>query len=87
LPLDLSVDGAVDAFVEATADIYIDIDIGGVVYNVGAEPSYGDFLDRGWQFVRGWLFRNFVVKTEMVHHFGREMKRRDTQQYCSLYLS
>jgi len=51
-------------------------DIGLFIYNVGSEPNYGDFLDHDIDFVRGRLYRNFVVKTELLHHYATKMRAR-----------
>src|SRR4051794_29913581 len=44
LPIDLSTDDAFDRIRAATADI----DVGCLVYNVGSEPTFGDFLGHDW---------------------------------------
>lgn len=72
LPVDLSHEQAIDTITSAVADI----DIGCFVYNVGSEPSYGDFLDKDLDFVLGRMNRNFVVKAALTHHFGQKLRAR-----------
>jgi short-subunit dehydrogenase len=69
---DLADPDAVDRIRQATADL----EVGLLVYNVGAESRYAEFLDHEWTFLQGRLQRNFVTKTGLVHHFGRAMCRR-----------
>ena len=72
LSQDLSQPDALDRIKAATATV----EIGCLVYNVGSESRYGDFLDHDWDFIGGRLQRNFVTKAALVHHFGREMRAR-----------
>src|SRR5690348_7373627 len=62
--VDLSLDDAGEQVAAATADL----EVGCLVYNVGSEPAYGDFLGHDWDFVHGRLTRNIVTKTALVHH-------------------
>jgi short-subunit dehydrogenase len=52
------------------------LEVGLFIYNAGAETTFGDFLDHEWLHLHGRLMRNFVVKTELAHHFGRAMRAR-----------
>jgi len=72
LAVDLGAAEATDKIIKATADK----DVGLFIYNVGSEPNYGDFLGHDIEFVRGRLFRNFVIKTELLHHYASKMKVR-----------
>jgi short-subunit dehydrogenase len=72
LSQDLADPDAVDQIRQATADL----EIGLLIYNVGAETRYGEFLDHDWSFLEGRLRRNFVTKTAMIHHYGRLMRAR-----------
>jgi short-subunit dehydrogenase len=72
LALDLSRDDAAETVTTATAAL----DIGCLIYNVGSEPNYGDFLGHSWAFVHGRMNRNFVTKAALTHHFGRRMRKR-----------
>jgi len=72
----LSVDlGKPDA-TEKVLEVTKDKEVGLFIYNVGSEPNYGDFLSHDIDFVRGRLFRNFVIKTELLHHYASKMKQR-----------
>lgn len=68
--LDLAADDAAAKIKAATEDL----EVGLFIYNAGAEPSYGDFLDHEYSFLRGRLQRNFIIKTELLHHYGRKMR-------------
>lgn len=72
LSIDLATDEAAEQIKTATQPF----DVGLLIYNAGAETSYGNFLDHEWPHLRGRLLRNFVVKTELTHHFGRAMRKR-----------
>ena len=72
LCVDLSIENAAARVMAATDAL----DIGLLVYNVGSEPKYGQFLDHEWDFVHGRMYRNFVTKTALTHHFGRRMRAR-----------
>ncbi|MER7684945.1 SDR family NAD(P)-dependent oxidoreductase [Streptomyces sp. NPDC097610] len=69
---DLSVPDGADAVMAATKHL----EVGTVVYNVGSEPRYGDFIDHDWEMLAGRLQRNFVSKARLVHHFARMMAPR-----------
>ena len=62
---DLSVPAGAEAVIAATHGLQV----GTLVYNVGSEPSYGDFVDHGWEMLEGRLQRNVVSKARLVHHF------------------
>lgn len=66
---DLSVPDGADEVIAATEGLRV----GTVVYNVGSEPHYGDFIDHDWEMLAGRLQRNFVSKARLVHHFARLM--------------
>ncbi|MFY9328968.1 MAG: SDR family NAD(P)-dependent oxidoreductase [Georgfuchsia sp.] len=72
LSQDLGREDAIGRIKEVAADV----EVGCLIYNVGAEPNYGDFLDHDWDMLRGRLQRNFLVKAALVHHFGRQMRAR-----------
>src|ERR1700722_11424741 len=72
LSIDLATEDAVARIKSATAKL----EVGFIIYNAGAETSYGDFLAHDWTFLHGRLMRNFVVQAKLVHHFGREMRVR-----------
>lgn len=64
---------------EAAAEVFTateGLDVGCLVYNVGSEPAYGDFLGHEWDFIHGRLFRNFVTKTALTHHYAGVMAQR-----------
>jgi short-subunit dehydrogenase len=52
------------------------LEVGTLVYNVGSEPKYGDFIDHDWDMLAGRLQRNFVSKARLVHHFANLMSPR-----------
>ncbi|MGO4689708.1 SDR family NAD(P)-dependent oxidoreductase [Glaciibacter sp. 2TAF33] len=72
IAVDLSVPDGAEKVIAATADL----EIGTLVYNVGSEPKYGDFIDHDWEMLAGRLQRNFVSKTRFVHHFAGLMAPR-----------
>ncbi|AMK16883.1 MULTISPECIES: SDR family NAD(P)-dependent oxidoreductase [Sphingobium] len=72
LVADLADMGAVDQIAEATGDR----EVGMLIYNVGSEPNYGDFLDHDRDFVTGRMNRNFTVKALITHHFATLMRAR-----------
>jgi short-subunit dehydrogenase len=72
LACDLSDESAPERVAQAAASL----DVGCMVYNVGAETQFGDFLDQDWDFLKGRLQRNFVTKAALIHHFGRRMRER-----------
>ncbi len=72
LSADLAEEAAIGRVIEATGDL----ELGLLIYNAGSESRYGDFLDHDWEFLHGRLMRNFVVKSALVHHFGRQMRVR-----------
>jgi short-subunit dehydrogenase len=53
-----------------------ELEVGTLVYNVGSEPKYGDFIDHDWDMLAGRLQRNFVSKARLVHHFAGLMAPR-----------
>lgn len=70
--VDLSVpDGAAQVFAATEG-----LEVGTVVYNVGSEPKYGDFIAHDWEMLEGRLHRNFVSKSHIVHHYARLMAPR-----------
>ena len=69
---DLAEEDSIEAIAEATAGL----DVGCLVYSVGAESRYAYFLDHEWATLRDRVTRNFVVKLGLVHHFGRPMRAR-----------
>jgi short-subunit dehydrogenase len=64
-------DGAQDV-ITATSGL----EVGTLVYNVGSEPKYGNFIDHDWEMLEGRLHRNFVSKARLVHHFAGLMAPR-----------
>ncbi|MFA7584970.1 MAG: SDR family NAD(P)-dependent oxidoreductase [Novosphingobium sp.] len=72
LATDLAVPDSARTVIEATRGL----EVGLFIYNAGAETVFADFLDQPWAQVFGRLQRNFVVKTELLHHFGRDMRPR-----------
>ncbi|WP_173922438.1 SDR family NAD(P)-dependent oxidoreductase [Agromyces sp. Marseille-P2726] len=53
-----------------------DLEVGTLVYNVGSEPKYGEFIDHDWEMLAGRLQRNFVSKARLVHHYAGRMAPR-----------
>jgi len=72
----LSQDLATEEAIERIKQAASDVEIGMLIYNAGSETTYGNYLDHDWPFLRGRLMRNFVVKSALVHHFGRAMRER-----------
>jgi short-subunit dehydrogenase len=72
LSVDLATADAAGRIKSATAEL----EVGLMIYNAGAETSFGNLLDHDWEFLHGRLMRNFFVLTELVHHFGRKMRAR-----------
>ncbi|WP_167042196.1 SDR family NAD(P)-dependent oxidoreductase [Salinibacterium sp. ZJ454] len=72
IAVDLSVPDGVEQVIAATAGL----EVGTLVYNVGSEPKYGDFIDHDWDMLAGRLQRNFVSKARLVHHFAGLMAPR-----------
>jgi short-subunit dehydrogenase len=70
--VDLSVPEGAEQVIAATEGL----EVGTLVYNVGSEPKYGDFIDHDWDMLAGRLQRNFVSKARLVHHFARLMAPR-----------
>ncbi|WP_167045584.1 SDR family NAD(P)-dependent oxidoreductase [Salinibacterium sp. ZJ454] len=70
--VDLSVPDGVEQVIAATTGL----EVGTLVYNVGSEPKYGDFIDHDWDMLAGRLQRNFVSKARLVHHFAGLMAPR-----------
>jgi short-subunit dehydrogenase len=71
LAVDLTDAGAVDAIVEATAEL----EIGTLVYNAAAEPR-GYFLEVPIAEHLNNITVNCTVPTMLCHHFGRSMAAR-----------
>lgn len=71
--VDLSVPEGAEQVIAATEGLKI----GTLVYNVGSEPKYGDFIDHDWEMLAGRLQRNFVSKARLVHHFAGLMASRE----------
>lgn len=69
---DLSVPEGAEQVIAATEAL----EVGTLIYNVGSEPKYGDFIDHDWDMLAGRLQRNFVSKARLVHHFARRMAAR-----------
>lgn len=69
---DLSVPDGAKGVIAATDGL----EVGTLVYNVGSEPKYGDFIDHDWEMLEGRLQRNFVSKARLVHHFAGLMAPR-----------
>ncbi|WP_167042225.1 SDR family NAD(P)-dependent oxidoreductase [Salinibacterium sp. ZJ454] len=72
LAVDLSVPDGAEQVIAATDGL----EIGTLVYNVGSEPNYGEFIDHDWDMLAGRLQRNFVSKARLVHHFAGLMAPR-----------
>jgi short-subunit dehydrogenase len=70
--LDLSVPDGAREVIAATEGL----EVGTLVYNVGSEPTYGDFVDHDWQMLEGRLQRNVVSKARLVHHYAALMAPR-----------
>jgi short-subunit dehydrogenase len=70
--VDLSVPEGAEQVIAATEGL----EVGTLVYNVGSEPEYGDFIDHDWDMLAGRLQRNFVSKARLVHHFATLMAPR-----------
>jgi uncharacterized protein len=69
---DLSVPEGAEQVIAATEGV----DVGTLVYNVGSESKYGDFIDHDWDMLAGRLQRNLVSKARLVHHFAKLMAPR-----------
>ncbi|WP_166875271.1 SDR family NAD(P)-dependent oxidoreductase [Salinibacterium sp. ZJ450] len=72
IAVDLSVPEGAEQIIAATDGL----EIGTLVYNVGSEPKYGDFIDHDWDMLASRLQRNFVSKARLVHHFAGLMAPR-----------
>ncbi|MAM83730.1 MAG: short-chain dehydrogenase [Acidobacteria bacterium] len=72
LAVDLSSSDAVDIIARNTTDI----EVGTLVYNVGSESVFDDFLDQSLDHLNGRLLRNVTVKVGLVHHFASLMRPR-----------
>jgi len=70
--VDLSVPEGAQQVIAATEEL----EVGTLVYNVGSEPKYGEFIDHDWDLLAGRLQRNFVSKARLVHHFAGLMAPR-----------
>jgi uncharacterized protein len=70
--LDLSADEAGAELARATDDL----EVGLFVYNAGADPHGGLFLDTSAADVRSMVRRNCATVAESCHHFGGHMVRR-----------
>lgn len=70
--VDLSVPEGAEQVIAATEGL----EVGTLVYNVGSEPKYGEFIDHDWEMLAGRLQRNFVSKARLVHHFAGLMAPR-----------
>ena len=71
--VDLSVPEGAEQVIAATEGL----EVGTLVYNVGSEPKYGEFIDHDWDMLAGRLQRNFVSKARLVHHFAGLMAPRE----------
>jgi uncharacterized protein len=72
----LSIDLASACAIEEIKDAVAGLEIGCLIYNVGAESNYGDFLGHEWALLYSRIHRNLIVKIALVHHFGRAMRGR-----------
>jgi short-subunit dehydrogenase len=72
LAVDLSLDGAMETIVEATAGL----DIGTVVYCAGADPNYQPFLANPVETALAMVERNCVMPLRICHHFAAPMEAR-----------
>ncbi|MDR5699124.1 SDR family NAD(P)-dependent oxidoreductase [Agromyces aerolatus] len=72
LAVDLSVPEGAEQVIAATEGL----EVGALVYNVGSEPNYGQFIEHDWEMLAGRLQRNYVSKARLVHHFARLMAPR-----------
>lgn len=72
LPIDLEAHDAVESIERATTDI----DIGCLIYNVGAETRFDDFIDHERESLLSRLQRNVIAQTALVHHFANHMRER-----------
>lgn len=70
--VDLSTPAGGEQVISATEGL----EVGTVVYNVGSEPKYGDFITHDWAMLEGRLHRNFMSKARLVHHFASLMAPR-----------
>jgi short-subunit dehydrogenase len=70
--LDLGTDGAADALASAT----VDLDVGLLVYNAGADPYMSRFLDKPAGVWQAMLARNCTTVLGAAHHFGGRMVAR-----------
>lgn len=70
LSVDLSQPDAPDRVKAATRDLQVGL----FIYNVGSETNCGYFLDKPWEQWQGRLQRNFVTKSNLIHHFGVKMR-------------
>jgi uncharacterized protein len=69
---DLSVPRGAEEVIAATDGL----EVGTLVYNVGSESKYGAFIDHDWGMLEGRLYRNFLSKARLVHHFAGLMAPR-----------
>jgi short-subunit dehydrogenase len=70
--VDLAKSDAVEHVKQASADV----EVGVFLYNAGAETNYGYFLDHEWEWLEERYQRNLIVKSALLHHFGRQMRAR-----------
>lgn len=70
--VDLSVPEGAERVISATEGL----EVGTLVYNVGSEPTHGDFIDHDWEMLAGRMQRNFVSKARLVHQFAGQMAPR-----------
>lgn len=71
-----SIDLALPDSASRVFDAVSGLEVGLFIYNAGAETVFADFLDQSWEQLHGRMMRNFVVKAELLHHFGRDMRAR-----------
>ncbi|MEJ7936002.1 SDR family NAD(P)-dependent oxidoreductase [Sphingobium sp. AN558] len=72
MSVDLSSLDAVDMIADQTSAL----EVGTLVYNVGSETDYADFLDHSREAINSRLIRNVNTKVGLVHHFGGLMRTR-----------
>lgn len=72
LAVDLAEPSAAATVAEATADL----EIGLLMYNAGADPTYAPFLTTELAAAESLIHRNCVVPTQLCHHFGPAMAER-----------
>ena len=72
LAVDLAQPGAAATIADATSDL----EIGFLVYCVGADPDYRPFLDNTIEAAESMVQRNCMVPMQLCHHFAPAMVER-----------